>query len=137
MLPPAAVRQSSTTGFLDDRTGVLFGSDCFGAPMPSLDLATSSDVRAVGDEVRDLQLLWASIDSPWVHHVDAARFRATVDPLRALGASAVFSSHLPPVPQPDDRLYETVLLAPQTNPFVGPDQAALEAVLATFAPAEL
>jgi hypothetical protein len=52
-----------------------------------------------------------------------------------MGASAVFSSHLPPVPQPDDQLFETVLLAPQTNPFVGPDQAALEALLATFEPA--
>jgi hypothetical protein len=52
-----------------------------------------------------------------------------------MGASAVFSTHLPPVQQPDDRLYETVLLAPETRPFVGPDQAALEALLATFEPA--
>jgi hypothetical protein len=104
--------------------------------MPSLELATSSDVRAVGNQVRDLQLFWASIDSPWVHNVDPARFRASVDPLRALGASAVFSSHLPPVPQPDDQLLGTVLLAPQTTPFVGPDQAALEALPATFEPAE-
>jgi hypothetical protein len=104
--------------------------------MPSPELATSSDVKAVGNEVRDLQLLWASVDSPWVHNVDPARFRATVNPLRALGASAVFSSHLPPVPQPDDQLFETVLLAPQTTPFVGPDQAALKALLATFEPAE-
>ena len=70
-----------------------------------------------------------------MHNVDPAKFRATVDPLRAMGASAVFSTHLPPVPQPDDRLYETVLLAPHTSPFVGPDQAALEALLATFEPA--
>jgi hypothetical protein len=118
-----------------DRRLQAFRPDCFGAPMPSLELATSSDVRAVGNEVRDFQLLWATIDSPWVHNVDPARFRATVDPLRALGASAVFSSHLPPVPQPDDQLFETVLLAPQTAPFVGPDQVALEALLATFEPA--
>ncbi len=83
--------------------------------MPSLELSSSSDVRAVGEQVRDLQLLWASIDSPWVHQVDPAKFRATVDPVRAMGASAVFSTHLPPVPQPDDRLYETVLLAPETR----------------------
>jgi hypothetical protein len=132
---PPLFDSPSTTGFLDDRSGALFSSDCFGAPMPSLELATSSDVRAVGNELRDFQLLWASIDSPWVHNVDPARFRATVDPLRALGASAVFSSHLPPVPQPDDQLFETVALAPQTAPFVGPDQVALEALLATFEPA--
>ena len=69
---PPLFDNPSTTGFLDDRTGVLFSSDCFGAPMPSEELATSSDVRAVGDEVRDFQLLWASIDSPWVHQVDPA-----------------------------------------------------------------
>ena len=54
-----------------------------------------------------------------------------------MGASAIFSTHLPPVQQPDDRLFETVLLAPGMPPFVGPDQAALEALLANFAPAEL
>lgn len=51
------------------------------------------------------------------------------------GSLRHFSSHLPAVVQPDERLFETVLLAPQTNPFVGPDQAALEALLATFEPA--
>jgi hypothetical protein len=129
---PPLFDNPSTTGFLDDRTGALFSSDCFGAVMPSEELATSADIRAVGDQVRDLQLLWASVDSPWIHEVDQARFRATVDPIRAMGASAVFSTHLPPVQQPDDRLFETALLAPETPPFVGPDQTALEALLATF-----
>jgi hypothetical protein len=70
-----------------------------------------------------------------VHQVDPARFSATVDPIRAMAASAVFSTHLPPAPQPDDRLFETLLLAPKTPSFVGPDQVALEALLATFEPA--
>ena len=131
---PPLFDSPSTTGFLDDRTGALFSSDCFGAPMRALGTATTSDVRAVGNQVRDLQLLWASIDSRWPGCTMSTRHSsaATVDPLRTLGASAVFSSHLPaPVPQPDDQLFETVLLAPQTKPFVGPDQAALEALLAT------
>ncbi|MGH3464755.1 MAG: MBL fold metallo-hydrolase [Kribbellaceae bacterium] len=132
---PPLFDNPATTGFLDDRSGALFSSDCFGALMPSAELATSADVRAVGDAIRDLQLLWASVDSPWVHQVDPVRFRATVEPVRAMAASAVFSTHLPPAPQPDDRLFETVLLAPQTPAFVGPDQAALDGLLATFEPA--
>lgn len=132
---PPLFDSPATTGFLDDSSGALFSSDCFGAPLPSAELATCADVRAVGEEVRDLQLLWASVDSPWVHHVDPVSYRATVDPIRAMAASAVFSTHLPPAPQPDDRLYETLLLAPATTPFVGPDQAALQALLATFEPA--
>jgi len=132
---PPLFDSPATTGFLDDRSGALFSSDCFGAPMPSADLATAADVRAVGDQLPDLQLLWASVDSPWVHQVDPAKFSATVDQVRAMAASTVFSVHLPPASHPDDRLYETVLLAPQTPPFVGPDQTALEALLATFEPA--
>jgi glyoxylase-like metal-dependent hydrolase (beta-lactamase superfamily II) len=131
---PPLFDSPTTTGFLDNRSGALFSSDCFGAPLPSAELAAAADVRAAGDAVRDLQLLWASVDSPWVHQVDPVSFRATVEPIRAMDASAIFSTHLPPAPQPDDRLYETLLLAPQAAPFVGPDQAALEALLATFEP---
>lgn len=132
---PPLFDSPATTGFLDDSTGALFSSDCFGAPLPTAALATSADVRGVGDEVRDLQLLWASVDSPWVHQVDPVAYAATVDLVRGMAASAVFSTHLPPAPHPEDRLYETLLLAPQTAPFVGPDQAALQALLATFEPA--
>jgi len=39
---PPLFDNPSTTGFLDDRSGALFSSDCFGAPMPSLELATSA-----------------------------------------------------------------------------------------------
>lgn len=132
---PPLFDSPATTGFLDDSTGALFSSDCFGAPLPSAELATCPDADEVGEEVRDRQLLWASVDSPWVHHVDPARYAATVDPIRSMAASAVFSTHLPPVPQPDHRLFETLLMAPQVAPFVGPDQAALQALLATFEPA--
>lgn len=132
---PPLFDNPSTTGLLDDRSGALFSSDCFGAPLPSAELATAADMRDAGDGVRDLQLLWASIDSPWVHEVDPGKFSDTVDPVRAMGASAVFSTHLPPVPHPDERLFETLLLAPGTKPFVGPDQEALAALLASFEPA--
>lgn len=131
---PPLFDSPATTGFLDDSSGSLFSSDCFGAPLSSADQATCADVREVGEEVRDRQLLWASVDSPWIHQVDPASYAATVEPIRALAASAIFSTHLPAAPQPDDRLYETLLLAPRTSPFVGPDQAALEALLATFEP---
>ena len=130
---PPLFDSPATTGFLEDRSGALFSSDCFGAPLPSAELATASDVREVGEAVRDLQLLWASVDSPWVHTVDPAAYRPTVDAVRAMGASAVFSTHLPPSHEPAG-LFETALLAAQAPRFVGPDQAALEALLATFEP---
>ncbi|HEY7359722.1 MAG TPA: MBL fold metallo-hydrolase, partial [Streptosporangiaceae bacterium] len=81
------------------------------------------------------QLLWATVDSPWVHAVDPAKYAASFQPLRDFGPSAIFSTHLPPVSGDSTALFTTLLDAPQAGPFTGPDQAALEAMLNQFQPA--
>jgi hypothetical protein len=139
---PPLFDSPATTGFQDLSTGVVFSSDCFGAPLPTPDLANCDDVRAVlPSELQAGQLLWATVDSPWVHVVDPVRYRGTIDPLRAMAPPAVLSSHLPPAPLRGatkvaciDRLLDTLLRAPQADPFVGPDQHALEEMLASFEP---
>ena len=45
---PPLFDSPTTTGFIDSKSGSMFTSDCFGAPMPSLDLAVGGDVRAAG-----------------------------------------------------------------------------------------
>jgi Metallo-beta-lactamase superfamily len=130
---PALFDSPATTGFIESRSGAMFSSDCFGGPMASLEVATGSDLRAAGP-VRDAQLLWASIDSPWVHNVDQAKYLATVDAMRALDPSAVFSTHLPPALGELDPLWDMAAMAPANPGFIGPDQAALEELLASFAP---
>ena len=87
------------------------------------------------DELRAAQLLWASVDSPWVHAVDPAKFAASLAPLRDFDPSAIFSTHLPPVTGDGAALFATLLDAPRADPFTGPDQAALEAMLRQFEPA--
>jgi hypothetical protein len=74
------------------------------------------------------------VDSPWAASVDATRFAATFAPLREFAPSWIFSTHLPPAPGLTDRLLENLLAAPDGTPFVGPDQAALEAMLRGFEP---
>jgi hypothetical protein len=133
---PPLFDSPATTGFHDLSTGVVFSSDCFGAPLPTSDLAGCDVVRAVpASDPQAGQLLWATVDSPWVHTVDPVRYRATVEPVRAMAAPAVFSSHLPPAVGLSDRLLDTITLAPQADPFVGPDQRAPEEMLASFEPA--
>ncbi|MFE2011698.1 MBL fold metallo-hydrolase [Streptomyces sp. NPDC059491] len=132
---PPLFDNPSTVGFYDDRTRMCFSSDCFGGPMPSAEIAESghaSDLKP--EELRRAQLLWATIDSPWVHLVDPAKYRATIEPLRSMNPEIVLCTHLPPAVRMTDRMLETISSAPDSDPFVGPDQAALEQLLATFEP---
>lgn len=132
---PPLFDNPATVGFQESRNGTFFSSDCFGAPMSSAELACSPDVRAVpAEELRGSQLLWAAIDSPWVHNVDVAKYAATVDVIRALDPSAILSTHLPPAIGLNDTLFDVLEEAPSGPEFVGPDQQALEAMLATFEP---
>jgi glyoxylase-like metal-dependent hydrolase (beta-lactamase superfamily II) len=133
---PPLFDSPATTGFVDRRTGAMVSSDCFGAPLPSYDDASASDARAVGTaDLRAGQLLWSGVDSPWVHTVHPEKYRATVDPLRAFGPSAIFSSHLPPARGINETMFEMLHAAPDAPAFMGPDQEALEVVLASFEPA--
>ena len=124
-----------TTGFYDDKTGTCFSSDCFGAPMPSMDAALVDDLGDVAaDDVRAAQLLWASADSPWVHNVDARKFAASFEHLRRWSPELVIGSHLPPAPGQLDTMLDMLMQAPDGEPFVGPDQATLEMILAGAIP---
>jgi hypothetical protein len=117
-----------TTGFVDDRTGILFSSDCFGALLPAVP-KTAAELDS--DELRAGQVRWATIDSAWVHDVDRETFGHALDRLRAIEPTMVCSSRLPPAPGAMlDVLVDSLALAPAADRFVGPDQATLEAMLA-------
>lgn len=125
-----------TVGFQESRTGAFFASDCFGGAMSTADLACAPDLREVpDDERRAAQLLWATVDSPWVAMVDRAAYRRAVDDVRALAPSAILSTHLPPAVGLNDRLFDMLAEAPDAPAFSFPDQAALDALLAGFEPA--
>ncbi|MDQ1662821.1 MAG: hypothetical protein QOJ68_2801 [Blastococcus sp.] len=133
---PPLYDSPATVGFQESATGAVFTSDCFGAPLPTADLAGGPDVRAVApDDLRAAQLLWATVDSPWVSGLDRDMFDRSLEPLRAMAPSAVFSTHLPPAVGRLDEFLDTLRLAPGAHPFTGPDQQALEAMLAGFEPA--
>jgi glyoxylase-like metal-dependent hydrolase (beta-lactamase superfamily II) len=132
---PPLYDSPATTGFFDDASGTCFSSDCFGAPLSSVELATADEVSAVdADELRAAQLLWSAVDSPWVQGLRSADFDRMLDPLRAMDAELVLSTHLPPAAGRTRDLLTTLALAPSADAFVGPDQQALEALLASFAP---
>lgn len=130
---PPSFDNPITTGFHDDETNTLFSSDCFGALLAEIptDAALLSEA-----EIRSGQVLWTTVDSSWLHMVDQRMLARDLDRIREIEPSMVLSSHLPPAP---GRLLElflgSIAEVPATTPFVGPDQAALEEMLASMEPA--
>jgi hypothetical protein len=133
---PPLFDNPATVGLYDDRSRACFSSDCFGAPLATGELASGANAGAVPpDELRAAQLMWATIDSPWVHNVDTGKYLQTVKAVQAMDADVILSTHLPPARGLETQLFDMLADAPRTDPFVGPDQHALEAMLASFEPA--
>ena len=125
---PPTFDNPSTTGFLDTSSGVLFPSDCFGALLQ--DVPESAADLAERD-LRDGQVFWATIDSPWLHEVDRGRLLHALDAVARLEPSLILSSHLPAAPgSMVDQFVASLAAVPDAGPFVGPDQEALERMLA-------
>ena len=133
---PPLFDSPATVGFFDPRSRTCVASDCFGGPMSTPDLAEGDDVRDVpADDLRSAQLLWATVDSPWIHVADKDAYLKTVEPLRAMDPQTILSSHLPPVVGGTAACLDMLSAAPMADPYVGPDQKALEEMLASFEPA--
>jgi flavorubredoxin len=128
---PPAFDNPSTTGFVDESSGVLFSSDCFGALLQDV---PEHAADLTDEQLREGQVFWGTVDSPWLHKVDEPAFGKELDAIRALQPSMVLSSHLPAASgDMTDRLLTSLGAVPRAQPFVGPDQAALEQMLQAMA----
>jgi flavorubredoxin len=124
---PPAFDNPSTTGFYDDRSGILFSSDCFGALLSEV---PRNAAELSEKDLREGQVFWATLDAPWLQKVDRAAFARELDGIRRMEPKMVLSSHLPAAPgHMTERLLASLAAAPTARPFVGPDQAALEQML--------
>lgn len=92
-LRPAYYDAPESMGFHDDKTGVLFSVDCFGALMrePAEDAAAITP-----DALREGLVTWPSIDAPWLAMADGARLARALSDVERLSPSVLLSGHLPP-----------------------------------------
>ncbi|HXZ62287.1 MAG TPA: MBL fold metallo-hydrolase [Acidimicrobiales bacterium] len=125
---PPAFDNPITTGLRDERSGIFFSSDCFGA---LLDEVPESAEDLTDAALREGQVFWATVDSSWLHQVDRVAFASALDRVRALEPTMVLSSHLPAARGSSmERLLGALAAVPDAPAFVGPDQAALAQMLA-------
>jgi len=132
-IKPPTFDNPCTTGFFDQSSGVLFSSDCFGALLSDVpeDAAELSE-----EELRQGQVLWTTIDTPWIHAVDTGVLGKQLDDIRSLDPKLILSNHLPAAGGfMTQRLVASIASASAAEAFVGPDQAALVQMMALGAPA--
>jgi hypothetical protein len=129
---PPTYDNPGTLGFYDPKQKLTISSDCFGGVLPTPDDALAEDIASVVEgDVTAGMLMWGTADSPWVHSIDETKFSQSLEAFVAHGEmSTLLSTHLPPIRSNVDRHLKTLSMLPSATPFVGPDQAAIEALMA-------
>jgi flavorubredoxin len=125
---PPTFDNPATTGFYDDKSGVFFSSDCFGALLsnPTHDAADLSE-----KDLREGQIFWATLDSPWIHKAEMGPIAKELDLIRNMNPRMILSSHLPAASgDMTERLLGALPAARSAQPFVAPNQEALLSMLA-------
>lgn len=123
---PPSYDAPESTGLFDSRTRALFTVDCFGSLLSEpADCAADIAAAELGEGV----VRWAGVDAPWLGSVTDAAFGASVEGLLRLDPATVLSSHLPYAPGMAKKLVDWLDRARSAEPFVGPDQKALRALL--------
>lgn len=124
---PPTFDAPETCGVFDPHSRSLFSADCFGALMQ----APAETAGAIStNDLYEGCLGWASVDAPWLQMIDTEKFARKLAMIRKLDADTVLSAHLPPAYDMVDLLLDYLAHAPLAPPFVGPDQATLEQMLA-------
>lgn len=127
---PPSYDSPETTGFYDPKSGVFFSADSFGALM-SKPAESAEEIEP--ESLRQGMITWTTVDSPWLHLVDTDRFASVLNLVRDMAPKTILSSHLPAAHGMADTLLRHLEAAPAANPFIGPDQPALDTMLRQMA----
>lgn len=126
-IKPPTFDAPETTGLFDPTSSTLISADSFGA---ILDKPAENAAEIKSSDLSEGSRLWASIDAPWLRIIDQHKFKADLKKIEELGAKTILSSHLPVAEGMCATLLDMLANACQAPTFVGPDQAALEKMMA-------
>jgi flavorubredoxin len=130
-LRPPTYDAPETTALFDEKTRILYSADSFGALMQE-PAENAADIEA--SALRDGAGTWATIDAPWLSSIEETKLRATLAAIRGLEPQLILSAHLPTAEgRMTELLCNHILAARELPPFEGPDQAALERMMASTA----
>lgn len=126
-LRPLSFDAPETTALFDRRSGTYFSADALGALMD----APVENAASIPPEILAEGLTtWATVDSPWLQWVEPSVLHQGFQKIRELAPSRIASSHLPVAEGLDETLFRHLDAARGAAPFTGPDQVALEEMMA-------
>jgi flavorubredoxin len=124
---PPLFDNPTTIGIYDNKSETFFSADCFGAIIPSP--ARNADDVTEEDLAKGM-VSWASADSPWIYMVEPNAFRQALERISQFTPKMILSAHLPPAQGKTKHLLELIAKVPTSSPFIAPNQAVLEQILA-------
>jgi glyoxylase-like metal-dependent hydrolase (beta-lactamase superfamily II) len=127
---PPTFDAPETTGLLDTKTRAFFSADSFGALMQGpAERANEISPAALRDGV----ITWATVDAPWLDILDEHKHDGALDAVRGIAPTSILGGHLPPATGMTETLLAHLAAARRAPRFLGPDQAALEDMMAAAA----
>lgn len=126
-LRPPIYDSPGTLALFDERSRVLFSSDCFGAVIPD-EATRAEDIEP--DALRDGQQLGSWMISQWLSMVDRGLLAESLSVVRQLDPAAIMSAHLPPARGITDAMLANLADVPDSEPYVGLSQADLDDIMA-------
>lgn len=129
-LRPPLFDSPATSALYDGKTGILFSADSFGALLPN----PAEDVLEIPEPAfaEGFQIFNRG-NHPWFALVDQNKFDKVLESIRQLQPQIIASCHAPLARGRTEEHLKAMAAIPTTESFVGPDQAALEAILAQLA----
>ncbi|MEX1253143.1 MAG: MBL fold metallo-hydrolase [Dehalococcoidia bacterium] len=118
---------AGTIGMYDATNGALFSVDAFGSFIPS-HVDNAGDVPQA--EFAEKFNIWNQANHPWVTMADQHKFDEALKEVWDLKPTSILSSHLPPAHGRTDDLMKALSKVPALEPFIGPDQATVDAMMA-------
>jgi hypothetical protein len=130
LVRPPVYDSPTTRGVYDTSTGVYWGSDAFGIPMPEL-VADAAELAP--DVVEAGMSTFTRYVSPWIEIADPAKYDASVDRVAALNPEVIAGSHHPVIRGGMvDTAIEITRRAAAADVAPHPDQTVLEALQRQF-----
>jgi flavorubredoxin len=127
LVPTPIFDAAGTLGMFDARNEALYSVDAFGALIPgpvedATEIPQAEFAKGFG--------IWNLANHPWVTMADQTKFDAALKQVWDLKPASILSSHLPVVHGRTDELMKALAAIPAQEPFVPPDQAAVQAMMA-------